>query len=408
MNKLDYLLSIKDKDPREVFDTWVSFGELTVNNKTKFFAKDSIFQVGEDGPLKNALIYCKYAYDVDPTEGFDAINWKTATVDTVNGTVFFYQGVVSPNFQILLLPNEYEAVDKTYDTPSDFIPFAKNAAHAKTSSISISDQEYKIIAAELGIPFLREEELEYNRDTIIDICIKPALDQYYAYFPIVIDEPIPNVGPNQEYMIEYHTFDEDPSAVAYKGIPYITTGYGAGASAQFGTGAFSFMREQYTSGGYMGGGSYGFGRGISYNKPVPGFTGRSDGSFMSSYILGRAAQQGYVNYNRREYERDVFKNGRKYVHGYASTGGALNIHWLCMSTDFSRVDYWMLPEVRKLCTAFALRNIGALRSLIKPGDNNPIDFASYASRADTLEQKVLDNWAKNPNALIFAIKRGGL
>ena len=408
MNKLDYLLSIKDTNPREIFDTWVSFGELTVTNKTKFFAKDTIFQVGEEGSLKNAIIYCKYAYTVDPTEGYESIDWATATVDTVAGYVYFYQGVVSPNFQILLTPDEYAAIDKTADTSSSFIPFANNSGHAKTSSVSISDEEYHIIAAELGIPFLHEEELEYSRDTIIDICIKPALDQYYAYFPIVIDEAVPNVSPGQEYLVEYHTFDEDPSAIAYKGIPYITTGYGTGQSAQFGTGAFSFMREMYTSGGYCGGGSFGFGRGLSYNKPVPGFTGRSDGSFMSSWILGRAAQQGYINYTRREYERDIYKNGKKYVHGYATNGGSLNIHWLCMSTDYARVDYWMLPEVRKLCTANALRNIGALRSLIKPADNNPIDFSGYASRADSLEQKVLDNWAKNPNALIFAIKRGGL
>lgn len=405
MNKLDYLMSIRQSNPREIYDTWVSYGELKVTNKTKFFTKDTVFQVAEEGALKNAIIYCKYEYIVDPDNGFDSIDWTTANLDTINGIVYFYQGVVSPNFQILLTSNEYDLIDKTIETSSDFIPFANN--NAKTSSISISDQEYKIIAAELGIPFLREEELEYNRDTIIDICIKPALDQYYAFFPIVIDEPVPNVGANQEYFIEYHTFDDDPSAVAYKGIPYMTIGAGGGSSAAFGTGAFSFMREQYTSGMWAGS-SYGFGRGLSYSKPVPGFTGRSDGSYMSSYILGRAAQQGFINYNRREYERDVFKNGKKYVHGYASTGGALNIHWLCMSTDYSRVDYWMLPQVRKLCTSYALRNIGALRSLIKPTDNNPIDFSAMQSRADALEKEVLESFSKNPAALIFSIRRGNL
>jgi hypothetical protein len=184
-------------------------------------------------------------------------------------------------------------------------------------------------------------------------------------------------------------------------------GAGGGTSAAYGTGAFSFMREQYTS-GYMGGSSYGFGRGITYSKPVPGFTGRSNGDFMSAYILGRAAQQGYINYNRREYDRDVFKNNKRYVHGYASTGGALNIHWMCMSTDYARIDYWMLPEVRKLCTANALRNLGALRSLIKPSDNNPIDFSGMQTRADALESKVLERWSKDVNSLSLSIRRGGL
>lgn len=407
MNKLDYLSSLRNQADgnREIYYTWNAFGELKATNNTKVFTKDTIFQVTEDGPLKDAIVYCKYGYNVDPKNGFDQIDWKTAQKQDVEGQVYFYQGVVSPNFQILLTPDEYHQIDTTVPIPEDFIPFTNN--NAKTSSISISDQEYMIVAAELGVPFLREEELEYNRDIIIDICIKPAIDQYYAFFPIIIDEAVQGIGPNQEYFVEYHTFPDDPSAVAYKGIPYMTMGAGGGTSAAYGTGAFSFMREQYTS-GYMGGSSYGFGRGITYSKPVPGFTGRSNGDFMSAYILGRAAQQGYINYNRREYDRDVFKNNKRYVHGFASTGGALNIHWMCMSTDYARIDYWMLPEVRKLCTANALRNLGALRSLIKPSDNNPIDFSGMQTRADALESKVLERWSKDPTALATALRRGGL
>lgn len=407
MNKLDYLSSLRNQADgnREIYYTWNAFGELKATNNTKVFTKDTIFQVTEEGPLKDAIIYCKYGYNVDPKNGFDQIDWKTAQKQDVEGQVYFYQGVVSPNFQILLTPDEYHQIDTTKPIPENFIPFENN--NAKTSSISISDQEYMIVAAELGVPFLREEELEYNRDIIIDICIKPAIDQYYAFFPIIIDEAVQGIGPNQEYFVEYHTFPDDPSAVAYKGIPYMTMGTGGGTSAAYGTGAFSFMREQYTS-GYMGGSSYGFGRGITYSKPVPGFTGRSNGDFMSAYILGRAAQQGYINYNRREYDRDVFKNNKRYVHGFASTGGALNIHWMCMSTDYARIDYWMLPEVRKLCTANALRNLGALRSLIKPSDNNPIDFSGMQTRADALESKVLERWSKDPTALATAIRRGGL
>ena len=407
MNKLDYLSSLRNQADgnREIYYTWNAFGELKATNNTKVFTKDTIFQVTEEGPLKDAIVYCKYGYNVDPKNGFDQIDWKTAQKQDVEGQVYFYQGVVSPNFQILLTPDEYHQIDTTKPIPEDFIPFTNN--NAKTSSISISDQEYMIVAAELGVPFLREEELEYNRDIIIDICIKPAIDQYYAFFPIIIDEAVQGIGPNQEYFVEYHTFADDPSAVAYKGIPYMTMGAGGGTSAAYGTGAFSFMREQYTS-GYMGGSSYGFGRGITYSKPVPGFTGRSNGDFMSAYILGRAAQQGYINYNRREYDRDVFKNNKRYVHGFASTGGALNIHWMCMSTDYARIDYWMLPEVRKLCTANALRNLGALRSLIKPSDNNPIDFSGMQTRADALESKVLERWSKDPTALATAIRRGGL
>ena len=55
-----------------------------------------------------------------------------------------------------------------------------------------------------------------------------------------------------------------------------------------------------------------------------------------------------------------------------------------------------------------LRNLGAIRNLIKPSDNNPIDFGRMDQRADTLENKVLERWSKDPNALALAIRRGGL
>ena len=102
MNKLDYLSSVRTDNPREIYDTWSALGELRVTNKTKVFTKDTIFQVTEDGPLKNAIVYCKYGYAVEPSQGFEPIDWKTAMKDDIEGKVYFYQGVVSPNFQILL------------------------------------------------------------------------------------------------------------------------------------------------------------------------------------------------------------------------------------------------------------------------------------------------------------------
>lgn len=404
MDKLQYLLDVKNKDIREIYDTWVSLGSLRVDNKTKIYNKDSIFRIDTEGTLKNAIVYCNYSYTTDPNVGFEKIDWSNGEIDSINNKVYFYQGVASPNFTVILTPSEYETIDVTVETNENFMPF-KNC-EIKTSSISISDEEYHIIAAELGIPFLREEELEYNRSTIIDICIKPAVDQFYSYFPKIIDEPCGFKSANAEYEIEYHNFPENPTAFAYKGLPYMTIGAGGvAASSSFGAGAFNFLRTEFMAGGMMGG-TNGFGGGIRYSKPVPGFSGAQD--YTNTMLLNRALGQGYLNAFRREYERDIYKNGKKYIKGYTSIGGHLNIHWLCMDTVYEHIDYWMLPEVRKLCTAYALRNLGMLRSLIKPGDNSTVDYSLYTSRADALEQKVLDNWAKNPLVFSLALKRGGL
>ena len=80
MNKLDYLSSLRNQADGnlEIYYTWNAFGELKATNNTKVFTKDTIFQVTEDGPLKDAIVYCKYGYNVDPKNGFDQIDWKTA------------------------------------------------------------------------------------------------------------------------------------------------------------------------------------------------------------------------------------------------------------------------------------------------------------------------------------------
>lgn len=406
MNKLQYLLSIRNTNPREIYDTWVALGCLSVSNKTKIYTKDTIFQITEPGPLKDAIIYCVTDYITNPATGFDPINWNEATLDSVSGIVSFYQGVTSPHFSVVLTPSELVNVDTSEPTSDSFIPFTGN--NQKSSSISISDEEYKIIAAELGIPFLREEELEYDRDTIIEICIKPAVDQFYSYYPLIIDEAVGNKGANQQWRVPYHTFEQNPTAVPYKAIPYMTLGGGGGAPASsFGAGAFNYMRTEMMGGGF-GGSGYGFGSGLSYRKPVPGFTGMSSYEAMNAALMGLAARQGMMNVFRREYSTDVYEGKEKIATGYCSIAGCLNIHWLCMDTDFSHIEYHHLPRVRKLCTAYALRNIGMLRSLIKPGDNNPIDYSLYNSRAEALEKEVLDVWSKDPSSLMLAIHRGGL
>lgn len=420
MNKLTYLLKLKEENNiEELYRTWQALGSLRINNNTKVFNKDTLFLIDEEGELKNALVWCNYTYTVDPTQGFENIDWNTAQADSVEKNVYFYQGVASPNFKIVCdsfkmstfddinVKQSYTVVETENGTTKfvtnvdNFLPF-KNA-QIKTSVITIDDLQYRIAAAELGIPFLNEDELEYNRDTILDICFKPALDQYYAYFPIVIDEEFGKVNINADFEYPYHSFEDDPTAEAYKALPYITQGVGGNGKMPGFSSPMSFMQEQFTSGYGATSGSR-WGRSINYNKAVPGPGNRTNR--MDELFLNNATSQAYMNYFSKDYFRDVFRKGKKYIHGHSIVGGFLNIHWLCMSNDFSRIDYWMLPQVRKLCTAYALRNIGMLRALIKPNDTNPIDYSLYTQRADSLEQEVLEDWSKKPTSLMFALRRG--
>jgi len=402
MDKTEYLLSI---DKEEVYKTWKALGSLTVDSNVSYYQKDTLFKVNIDGNLKDALVWCKYSYVVDRENGFDQIDWENVQPDELDGTIYLMQGVASPNFKVVQKAADFNSIDDSSIDLTNFVPF--NNPHISTSSIKISDEDYRICVSELGIPFLREEEIEYNRDTIIDICIKPAVDMYFSYYPIVIDE---SLGYKQgEWSAEYHSFKDDPDAIAYKGITYLTNGAGAagGGWAALST-PMAFIREMSMSGGGYGTNSI-FSGGLNYRKRVPGFTGMSAGEAVQTALIGQAANQAIYNQNRREYDRDIYINGKKYLHGWSTSGGYLNVHWLCTSNNFDRVPFTMKSVyLRRLCTAFALRNIGMLRALVPNEKVNKIDYSLYNTRADAIEEKIFAKWDVDPSRLKFAIMRGGL
>ncbi len=171
MDKVQYLLGVNKE---EVYKTWKALGSLTINENVLYYQKDTLFRVNVEGDLKDALVYCKYSYMVDNENGFGPIDWADVQPDELDGTIYLYQGVASPNFKVVQKPEDFNSIDDSQINLDGFVPF--NNPNISNSLIKISDEDYRICVAELGVPFLREEELEYNRDTIIDICIKPAVD----------------------------------------------------------------------------------------------------------------------------------------------------------------------------------------------------------------------------------------
>ena len=556
MNKLEYLLNSKDESI-EIYYTWKTLGGLEVDNGTKMYLKDSLFRITEkNSPLYGGYVFCISEYSVNTAKGFNPIDWTdpNLTTDALEGRCYFYQGVESPNFRVILDKEEAEEMRRKYNpiipdpdgpgssdldsggsdlnsdgsssgfdssnsdinssgansdfnssnsdfnssnsdfnsginsdfsssssdfnsdlnsdfsssnsdfssdansdfssdigsdfstpemvpiqidmaqyslsagfntlpsdqvipqwegefiedswlVPEDFMPFAKldSVDPATSSGLIMPDEEYTRIMAELGVPFLSPDELEYNKDTIIKICIKPALDVYYSYFPLVIDEMVGPKASGRQWKVEYHPFETNKTAIPYKADAYMTLGSGTSTGSAYST-AFSFMRTELMGMGSMGGG-FQWGNGLRYRKAVPGYVGLEN---SDAALMALATRQGYMNYFRREYSRDIIENGKKYVQGYTSIGGCLNIHWLCTDLDYNHIPYWDLPNVRKLCTAYALRNIGTIRSLLKTNENIPFDSERMISRADELEKEVLELWKENTLPFALAMNRGGL
>jgi hypothetical protein len=55
-----------------------------------------------------------------------------------------------------------------------------------------------------------------------------------------------------------------------------------------------------------------------------------------------------------------------------------------------------------------MRNLGMLRAMVKSDLPGNIDFSLYNTRADSLEQKVIDKWEKSATNYSFSAMRGGL
>lgn len=390
VSNVDYLLSLVGNRNDIIRDTWVLQGTMIASKMTRRYIKDNIFQVScsEGKPLNGALIYCLTDYEVD-NDVWPCIDWDQYEIEDID-TCFIgsFQGVQSPFFKLLL---KKEDVDALADVPvNEDLDISGN----DDGGVIIDDEQLGIMLTEVGVPFLRIDELEYTANAIKKYCLKPVFDTYFGFFPIIKEEVVGQMSGGSEFKKEF-----PPNAFA--AVPYYVLGAGGGAEFR---GAFSLYREQMMYGGGMMSGG-GFGRGVSYRKPVPGFVGLQQGDANMNM---RAAQQGYVNYFRREHVRSIKENGKRYCIGYSTVGGSVNVKWLCCSYDFDDIKFSIRTDFRNLGKAAILRNLGMLRALVKSDVPGAIDFSLYNSRADALETKVIEKWEKQASNLALSVMRGGL
>lgn len=388
VSNVDYLLSLVGKNNQEIRDTWALSGAMIVSKQTRKYIKDTIFKVdcSEGSELDGAIVYCTADYIVGDL--WPLIDWDSYSVQSIGGLIGSYQGVETPFFKVLLTK---ESLDELEDVPvNEDLEIYSSSDEA--GGVLIDDDQLGIMLTEVGIPFLRVDELEITGNAIRKFCIKPSMDTYFGFFPIIKDELVGSMSAGSSFKKEFPEH-------AYACVPYYVLGT-LGSNAGYGAGAFSLYREQM-----MYGGVGGFGSGVSYRKAVPGFVGLQN---RNAGLDALAAQQAYLNYFRREHVKTVKENGKKYAVGYSTTGGTVNIKWLCNSYDFDDIKFSMLTDFRNLCKANIMRNLGMLRSMVKSDLDGNIDYTMYTTRADNLEQKVTDKWEKSATNLALAVMRGGL
>jgi hypothetical protein len=77
---------------------------------------------------------------------------------------------------------------------------------------------------------------------------------------------------------------------------------------------------------------------------------------------------------RQEHYHIIKENGKRYITGFSTIGGLLNVKWLCTSYDWEDVLYEHLePIARPMVKIKALEAVKAIRDLVKSDTPGQLD-----------------------------------
>jgi hypothetical protein len=215
--------------------------------------------------LHNCILYCQQEYAVG-VNNLQKIDWSVVEPDDVSGMLCAVEGVALPYF--VIIPEI--KWNGSYHPDPNYLPFQDGALVAD-ESVKIDDTQLMICLTDLGMPWLTWNEVEYSRAQIVNLCVRPALDWYYTYFPIIKED-----GTFAQQYASGAPFKIEMPEGAYSAVVYYVAGVGGAGAGGGQMSPFSFFNESLIWGGssYYGLGSTRYGRGLSYlNKQTPGFTG---------------------------------------------------------------------------------------------------------------------------------------
>lgn len=378
MDEFEYL---KNSDEETILNTWTALGEITVTKNTKVYTRGSVIRIDAslDGsqlsksPLHNKILYVLEDYRVDgKTRGL--VDWSQLSPDSVNGMRVAVQGIQLPYFGIL-----NAKWSSMFVPDQNFIPYKDDSKLSSNfnGGIVISDDELETILTVIGFPFASFDDVEFSKEQIIKYMIKPAMQRFFTFRPIVKEEGYGNVAIGHEFLME---FPEN----AFGCIPYYCVPGGGMLSGPTG-GPFAHYNEVMTYGGGVASSRYG--RGLKYpGKMVPGFVGLDYNSTMLDQML---ANQGMLNVFRREKVSKVKIDGRMFAKGFTTVGGLLNIKWLCWSNNWDDIEFSDLETIaRPMARSEVLRNFGLLRSLCKTDIGGQLDPTALKELRNEIEEQL--------------------
>ena len=244
------------------------------------------------------------------------------------------------------------------------------------SRVTISEDEMELILSAVSVPAISLEDLEISQEQIENNICYPAFRTYSRYFPkvsrsehsVTADFEIP-FPEGVHAVLDARIIDNDiRNRVSASSNPFL------------------FERQLRHSGGLAGTGGGLGGRYADRNASLDSI------SIYNTYrrLLNNA--DFIVDHANRKLK------GKVTSHLLSRT---LYISWGSEVTDFNEVRYSRRPELIELCQANALRFFYNLRESFPDEAESGVSFEHYESRADDLEERVLEAWKENPNRVVI-------
>lgn len=384
-----------------VRDSWYVMGQNTITNKTKIYNAGMIYKIdcGDNSALNGSLVFCN-------KEFIGALNWlKANIIDDLYGEITFGNDIVSSHFYRVLAADDLALINEEFDehgepnpyyvAPDDsFVPFLDE--YTKTGQVQLTDEDYEEIMTCLGVPFIEDEALEYSREQVINLAIKPALKEFFKWCPktrsqvLSCTSNVQNVPmPSDAYTVVGLSFQQDGASGNTINNPLL----------------WSLM-----AGPYLGVGTASM-TGTYYGK----YPAKTNTGGANNLLLSRAATQGYINYQRRMHYEGPYEDadgtitgtvGGKYITIYCNILGTFNVWWGIQTLNLADVEFAQRDNVIKLCQAKVMLLFGNLRRQSKTDIPGQVDYKYLIEEGKT----TWDDTVKELKALVKSsgILRGSL
>lgn len=365
--KLEILQNyIKLNEYWKIKDSWLALGSNVITDTTAVFTEGVIYQLNcVNSPYSGCLLFCeKEIISKD-------LNWAAMEVlDAANGYISFGYNIISPNFRFLIAK---DIVDNIIKHDPNFIPFKDD--YGKNGKVIISEDDYKLCLKRLGVPFISEDELEYTREEILNLAIKPALEEYFHWLPNVTIDSYPVQGDSQEIQFPSDAYDVVSVQVVQAG----SSGSGNITNT---------MLRYFDEAAY---GSYNF---SGMNGTYRGtYAPRTSLNGSTNYITSRQLAQANVNLNTRVHmDKFIKSDGTKWLRLSSNKMGTFLVHWAKQSLNFNDVEFSQRMNVINYCQAEVMQLFGDLRRQAKSDLAGTYDYDKWVTDAATIKENILKEW----------------